>query len=215
MTALAPSLSAQLAAVGRAIHQLWDHPRVFDDPLAVIMAGGETSIASKSRSFPMRDYRALLAARSRHAEDELNAATSRGAKQYVIIGAGLDTYAYRNHDTNLRVFEVDHPATQAWKRTQLDTAGIAIPPSLAFVPTEFEERTLPSALESAGFRAGETSFFSWFGVSPYPSAQATIETLAFIASLPTGSGVVFDYADRRSWFDPALDSVEETAMERV
>jgi methyltransferase (TIGR00027 family) len=195
--------------LGRAIHQVFDHPRVFDDPLAVAVAGGDIDVESKSQSVGMRRYRALLAARGRYAEDALRVAVSHGAKQYVIVGAGLDTYAYRNQNKNLRVFEVDHPATQAWKRMRLDAAGIAIPPTLAFVPTDFVEPTLPEALHGAGFRAGEAGFFSWLGVSPYPDAQATLEMLAFIGSLPTGSGVVFDYAVCRASFDPA----EETAMD--
>jgi methyltransferase (TIGR00027 family) len=153
---------------------------------------------------------ALEAARSRHAEDELNAAISRGATQCVILGAGLEAYAYGNQNTNLRIFEVDHPATQAWKRARLDAAGITIPPSLAFVPAGFEERTLLSALEDAGFRGGQISFFSWLGVSLFQGAQATLETLAFIGSLPRGSGVVLDYAVRRASFDP-----EETAMDAL
>jgi methyltransferase (TIGR00027 family) len=215
MTAVAPSLNAQRTAAGRAIHQLLDHPRVFHDPLAVAIAGGEINIPPESQSHEMRYQRALTAARSRHAEDELNAAMARGATQYVILGAGLDTYAYRNTNTNLRVFEVDRPATQAWKRTRLDAARIAILPSLAFVPSDFEERTLPSALAGAGFQTGEVSFFSWLGVCPYRSAPATLATLAFIGSLPTGSGVVLDYAVRRSLFDPAPATDEETAMDAI
>jgi methyltransferase (TIGR00027 family) len=169
--------------------------RVFDDP----MASGELCVD-----------RALSRARSRHAEAELNAAMSRGATQYVKLGAGTDRYAYRNQNSNLRIFEVDHPARQAWKRARLDAAGIAIPPSLAFVPTGFEEQFLAPALEDAGFRAGQISFFCWLGVSLVPSAQATIETLAFIGSLPRGSSVVLDYAVRRASFDPA-----ETAMDAL
>jgi methyltransferase (TIGR00027 family) len=215
MTAAAPSLNAQRAAVDRAIHQMWDHPRVFDDPLAVAMAGGENSIPPGPQSLAMRSHRALVAARSRHAEDELTSALARGASQYVILGAGLDTYAYRNPNTTLRVFEVDHRSTQAWKRTRLDAAGITIPPSLAFVPADFEAGTLPSALEGAGFQAGEVSFFSWLGVAPYASARATLGALAFIGSLPTGSGVVFDYAVRRPLFDEAFDPAEETAMDAL
>jgi methyltransferase (TIGR00027 family) len=211
MTAAAPSLNAQRTAVDRAIHQMWDHPRVFHDPLAIAMAGGETGIPPGSRSLERRSQRALVAARSRHAEEELNAAMARGASQYVILGAGLDTYAYRNPNPNLRVFEVDHPATQTWKRSRLDAAGITIPASLAFVPTYFEAGTLPSALQGAGFQAREVSFFSWLGVAPYASAQATLGTLAFIGSLPTGSGVVFDYAVRRASFDP----LDETAMDAL
>ncbi len=211
MTAASPRLNAQRAAVERALHQLLDHPRVFLDPLAIAIAGAETGIEQGSQNLETGYHRALIAARSRLAEDELSAAIARGATQYVILGAGLDTYAYRNPNANVRVFEVDHPVTQAWKRTRLDAAGIAIPPSLAFVAVESEEQTVAAALQSAGFRSGEVSFFSWLGVSPYSSAQATLRTLAFIGSLPAGSGVVFDYAVRRSSVDP----YEETAMDAL
>ena len=158
MTAAAPSWNAQRAAESRAIHQLSDHPRVFDDPLAVAIAGGEIGRAPESRSAEVRRQRALMAARSRYAEDGLNAAVARGARQYVIVGAGLDTYGYRNGHANLRVFEVDHPSTQAWKRARLRAAGIAIPPSLVFVPAGFDQQSLPAVLESAGFQSGEVSF---------------------------------------------------------
>jgi methyltransferase (TIGR00027 family) len=152
-----------------------------------------------------------MAAGSRYAEDELTAAMARGATQYVVLGAGLDTYAYRNAHSRLRVFEVDHPATQAWKRKQLDAAGIAIPSSLTFVPTDFEEQSLCSVLQSSGFQAGEISFFSWLGITPYLTAEAAMATLAFIGSLPEGSGVVFDYAVARS----SLDSVEQMAIDAL
>jgi methyltransferase (TIGR00027 family) len=211
MIAAAPRLNAQRIALSRALHQMVDAPRIFEDPLAAAIVGGEIGIPVESQSREMSGHRAFMAAQSRYVEDELNAAVARGATQYVILGAGLDTYAYRNQNKNLRVFEVDHPATQEWKRTRLDAAGIAIPPSLAFVPTHFEERSLPSALHGEGFRAGEVSFFSWVGVSPYASAETTLGTLAFIGSLPAGSGAVFDYVERRSAADPA----EETAMDAL
>jgi O-methyltransferase involved in polyketide biosynthesis len=145
-----------------------------------------TAVPPGSQGRVIRQNRALLAARSRYAEEQLNEALVRGARQYVILGAGLDTFAYRNPNTNLRVF----------------------------VPTDFEERTLASALEAAGFRAGEVSFFSWLGVSPYPTVQATLEALAFIGSLPAGSGLVLDYASRRSLLD-AEGFAAETALDSL
>jgi methyltransferase (TIGR00027 family) len=215
MTGEAPSLTAQRVAMRRAAHQLFDDPRVFEDPLAMAILGEEPAARLKSgpdrETGGSRHIRAFMAARSRYAEDELAAAIGRGATQYVVLGAGLDTYAYRNTHTRLRVFEVDHPATQAWKRKQLDDAGITIPSSLTFVPTDFEEQSLDSALESSGFQAGEISFFSWLGVTPYLTAEAAMATLAFIGSLPTGSGVVFDYAVERS----SLDAVEQMAMDAL
>lgn len=206
-----PSVTAQRVAMRRAAHQLFDNPRVFEDPLAVAILGEEPAAKVKSETGGSRHIRAFMAARSRYAEDELAAAMARGATQYVVLGAGLDTYAYRNAHPRLRVFEVDHPATQAWKRKQLDDAGITIPSSLTFVPTDFEEQSLRSALERSSFQTGEMSFFSWLGVTPYLTPEAAMATLAFVGSLPAGSGVVFDYAVERS----SLDSVEQMAMDAL
>jgi methyltransferase (TIGR00027 family) len=170
-----------------------------------------TAQGVRSETGASRNIRAFIAARGRYAEDELTAAIARGATQYVVLGAGLDTYAYRNAHASLRVFEVDHPATQAWKRKQRDDAGIAVPSSLTFVPTDFEQQPLSSALENSGFQTGEVSFFSWLGVTPYLTAEAALATLAFIGTLPAGSGVVFDYAEERS----SLDGVEQMAMDAL
>lgn len=212
----APSLTAQRVAMRRAAHQLFDSPRVFDDPLALAILGEEPAAKLKAGqdTHEMRGshhIRAFMAARSRYAEDELAQAIARGATQYVVLGAGLDTYAYRNAHPRLRVFEVDHPATQAWKGKQLEAAGIAIPSSLIFVPTDFEEQSLGAVLENFGFQTREISFFSWLGVTPYLTAEAAMAALAFIGSLPAGSGVVFDYAVERS----SLDSVEQMAMDAL
>jgi len=140
-----------------------------------------------------------MAARSRYAEDELARAVTRGVTQYVVLGAGLDTFAYRNPHAGLRVFEVDHPATQAWKREQLQAAGIPIPPSLNFVAIDFERETLADGLSHSEFNPTAAAFFSWLGVTPYLTRDACMATLSFIATMPAGSGVVFDFA-----VDPAL-----------
>jgi methyltransferase (TIGR00027 family) len=216
MTGAVPSLTAQRVALRRAAHQLFDHPRVFEDPLAVPILGHEEAAKLKAGRDGLepagsRHIREFMAARSRFAEDALSEALARGATQYVVLGAGLDTYAYRSSNPQLRVFEVDHPATQAWKRKQLNAAGIAIPDSLTFVPTDFEGEPLGSALRSSGFEADEISFFSWLGVAPYLTAGAALATLAFIGSLPEGSGVVFDYAVERS----LLNSMEQLAMDAL
>ena len=197
------SKTAQRVAIRRAAHQLLDVPRVLDDPLALRIIGSEAAAAL--RSDPKEDhtfsraFRAFMAARSRFAEDELAHAVSRGVTQYVVLGAGLDTFAYRNPHPGLRVYEVDHPATQAWKREQLQAAGIAIPPSLTFVPIDFEQQTLADGLAHSGFNANATAFFSWLGVTPYLTREACLATLSFVAKMPAGSGVVFDFA-----IDPAL-----------
>src|ERR1700675_701916 len=140
------SKTAHRVAIRRAAHQLLDQPRVLDDPLALRIIGSEAE--QELRSNPKehhafsRAFRAFMAARSRYAEDELARAVAQGVAQYVVLGAGLDTFAYRNPHDGLHVFEVDHPATQAWKREQLQTAGMVIPAALTFVPIDFERGTL-------------------------------------------------------------------------
>src|ERR1700744_3750560 len=133
-----PSGTAFRVALRRAAHQIWDNPRVFDDPLALRIidknAAAEISGSRESSSAPSSYLRAFLVARSRFAEDHLAAEVARGIKQYVVLGAGLDTFAYRSTFPDLQVFEVDYPATQAWKRKLLDATGIAIPTSLTFAP---------------------------------------------------------------------------------
>ena len=197
------SKTAHRVAIRRAAHQLLDEPRVLDDPLALRIIGPEAEEALRSNPKEghafSRAFRAFMAARSRFAEDELARAVGHGVAQYVVLGAGLDTFAYRNPHSGLRVFEVDHPATQAWKREQLRAAGIAIPESLTFVPVDFERQTLSDGLEQLGFNTNAAAFFSWLGVTPYLTREACMITLSFIAGTPVGSGVVFDFA-----IDPAL-----------
>ena len=214
MTAPSPSATAHRVALRRAAHQLLDDPRVFDDPLALAMIGGEQAGKLETlmpETTGSRRLRAFVVARSRYAEDRLAAAVARGATQYVVLGAGLDTYACRNPHPRLRVFEVDHPLTQALKRTRLEAAGIAWPSSLNFVPTDFEHQTLASALQTAGFQKDEITFFSWLGVMPYLTEQAAMATLAFIGSMPAGSEAVFDYAVERS----SLCVNEQLAMDAL
>ena len=153
-----PSRTALLVAMRRAAHQIFDKPQVFEDPLALSVISPEAGAKLRDEQGKFgsrigRSIRAFMATRSRLAEDELARAIARGARQYVILGAGLDTFAYRNpySELGLRVFEVDHPATQAWKHKRLAAARIAIPPSLTYVPVDFEHQTLPEGLRQAGF----------------------------------------------------------------
>jgi len=95
----------------------------------------------------------------------------------------------------LRIFEVDHPATQEWKRRCLIEAGIPVPASLTFVPVDFERERLPEKLTDAGFDSGRRAFFLWLGVVPYLTVDAVFSTLAFIAGLPGGADVAFDYSN--------------------
>jgi len=190
-------------ALRRAAHQILDDPKVFDDPLALRIVGERAAAAirsgvdSRAQSRFARYLRAFLAARSRYAEDALASAREHEVNQYVILGAGLDTSAYRGRSGGsrepLRVFELDHPATQAWKREMLDRAGIAVPEWVAFVPLDFESQTLAEGLRGAGLDTGQPAFFSWLGVVPYLRRDAILATLSFVGSLPAGSAIVFDY----------------------
>ena len=213
------SRTARRVAIRRAAHQLLDQPRVLDDPLALRIIGCEAEEALRSN--PKEDhrfsraFRAFMAARSRYAEDELARAVGQGVAQYVVLGAGLDTFAYRNPHAGLRVFEVDHPDTQAWKREQLQAAGIAIPAALTFVPIDFERQTLADGLENCGFDAKAPAFFSWLGVTPYLTREACMTTLDVIGRLPSGSGVVFDFAMDRKLLNVGQRMALDKLSERV
>ncbi|HVN08878.1 MAG TPA: SAM-dependent methyltransferase [Patescibacteria group bacterium] len=193
-----PSRTALAAATHRAAHQLLEGGRIFSDPLAVRILGQDAAaVVREAEENPSRRFmRLFIAVRTRLAEDALAAAVDRGVSQLVVLGAGLDTFAYRNpFGSRLRVFEVDHPATQAWKRERLQEAAIPIPASLTFAPVDFERQTLAEGLAAAGFNATKQTFFTWLGVVPYLTEDAVWSTLVFLAGLPGGAHVVFDYSD--------------------
>jgi len=195
-------------ALRRAAHQLLDQPPVLHDRFAIPILGDETAEALRRNPGQFDDgplaapLRAFIAVRARVAEDQLAHLRLSGVRQYVILGAGLDTSAYRDPhpDRPLRVWEVDQPETQAWKRERLDAAGIPIPAGVSFVPLDFEHASLAEALSEAGFDPAAGTFFSWLGVTPYLTRAAVMSTLTYVAAVTTsGGGIVFDYA-----LDPAL-----------
>ena len=196
-----PSATARRVALSRAAHQLWDSPLVLDDPVALRLVGEQARAALErggleKRSRLSRSIRAFVVARSRFAEAQLAASLSRGVRQYVVLGAGLDTFAYRNPHaaTGLRVWEVDHPATQAHKREQLALAGIAVPDSVTYVPIDFHRQSLAEQLQRQAFDTTVPSFFSWLGVSMYLEPATVLDTLRWVATaLPRGSGLAMDY----------------------
>lgn len=191
-----PSRTAERVALERAAHQLLDTPHVLEDPLAIRLLSVEhrdqllAHPAHHDRSPLSRPTRAIVVVRTRVAEDELAAS---GAAQYVLLGAGLDTFAYRNPHPHVQVFEVDHPATQAMKRERLAAAGIAAPANLTFAPCDFSRDQLADALAAAGFDRTRPAVFAWLGVVMYLDYADVIETLRYIASMPPRSAVVFDY----------------------
>jgi methyltransferase (TIGR00027 family) len=179
--------------------------KVFSDPLArtILGDGADAIIAGLSADPAQQRTRIFMAARSRFAEDSLGAAVSRGVRQAVVLGAGFDTFALRNpySDLGLRVFEVDHAATQAWKRRRLSEVGLAIPASLTFAAIDFETDDLGRGLRDAGFDPDRPAFFIWLGVVPYLGRAAIAATLRYIASVPK-SEVVFDYSEPLENYPP-------------
>ena len=193
-----PSRTALGAARHRAPHQVLECGCVFSDPLALRILGQdeEAALLKAERDPARRPLRLFIAVRSRLAEEALQAAFAQGVRQLVVLGAGLDTYAYRNPlGDGLRIFEVDHPSTQAWKRQRLSEAAIPVPPNLTFAPVDFETEALPEGLARAGFDPRKPTFITWLGVVPYLSEAAVLSTLGFIAGLPGGAHVVFDYGN--------------------
>jgi methyltransferase (TIGR00027 family) len=201
----------------RAAHQLYDAPPlVLDDPIAVPILGDEYlpevhKTATKLHKPFSVALRAFLVARSRYAEDSLAHAVADGVTQYVLLGAGLDTFAHRNPYSHLRIFEVDHPATQQWKRELLDANALLAPANLTYAPVDFEHETLPEQLLASGFNPHGPTFFAWLGVVPYLTLTAFRATLSFIATQPAGSGIVLDYGQPRS----ALPFFEQLAHDSL
>jgi methyltransferase (TIGR00027 family) len=135
--------------------------------------------------------RVFIAVRHRFAEDALAAAYARGTRQAVVLGAGFDTSAYRSPHTDLRFWEVDFPATGAWKRERLAEAGIAVPGTVTYVGVDFEHDSFMERLVEAGLDVRAPAFFLWLGVVPYLTRDATEATLRAIGSI-RGAEVVFD-----------------------
>ncbi|OLN24719.1 Transcriptional regulator, MerR family [Desulfovibrio sp. DV] len=205
--ATAPRQTAMGMAMLRAAHQLLDAPLVLDDPLALRIIGREREAALRADpgrydGGELRGLRLSGALRSRVAEDAWNEARAGGVAQYVSLGAGLDTAPWRRGDGRTRFFEVDHPATQAWKRSLLAEAGLAVGDNVVFVPTDFESSRLAEVLAAAGFDCAAPAFFSWLGVTMYLEAGTILDILAWVATLPPGTRIVFDYAVEPSLLSP-------------
>lgn len=224
------SLTAMMCAYFRAYHAVHDEPKIFDDFLAVELIPAESralieqGLANRLRQKApeqaaacpdqaaavrlmvraMNDLSNVLC-RARYAEDHLETAVSRGVSQYVLLGAGLDTFAFRRPDMldRLRVFELDHPATQAFKRRRIAELAWPVPAELTFLAADFTTQDLAAILGESTYDRQAKSFFSWLGVTMYLSREETFAMLrAVAASAPAGSLIVFDYFDADA-FDPA------------
>ncbi|WP_460338819.1 class I SAM-dependent methyltransferase [Actinoallomurus acanthiterrae] len=220
-----PSRTALMAAAARAAHLIVDSsPLLFADTVAYDLLGEQAEeFVGYHRAHGehplLCGVRATATVRSRYTEDRLAEAVARGITQYVILGAGLDSYAYRADPAGpVRVFEVDHPATQRWKRRLLNEAGIAIPDTVTFVPVDLETEPLVDALVREGFDTSRPAFVSWLGVTMYLTRDAIAETLTAVGGLAAGTEMVLDYTLAPELRDAAAqayaDSVAPMAAEQ-
>jgi O-methyltransferase involved in polyketide biosynthesis len=240
-----PSLTAQTAAAARAAHLIVDdEPRIFADTLAEAMLGerAEEFIAyhrAHGTHPVLAGARAQVTCRSRYTEDRLARGIEHGIGQYILLGAGLDSFAYRSPLAGrVRVFEVDHPATQEWKRrvaagsvagaagsvagaagSVAGAAGsVAGAASVTYVPMDFTRDSLAEGLSRAGFDAARPAFVSWLGVTMYLDARAIEATVSVLGGFAPGTEIVLDYMLPAGLRDAAgqayADLVGQVAAER-
>lgn len=218
------SITATITAFTRAYHAEQSKPPIFNDYLArKLLNDDEYAFLLKNLAEGAKFYDPEAAAkcqnhselsacamrtqtapvtRARYTEDQLKEAIEQGIRQYVILGAGMDTFGYRNPWKQLQVFEVDHPATQASKQQRLDELGWKSPSNLHYVPLDFNQGNLASELLDTTYNPRIPSFFSWLGVSMYLSFEDVERLWDSIARIcPKGSRLVFDYLDTDA-FDP-------------
>jgi methyltransferase (TIGR00027 family) len=222
MTENQAGITALITAYARAYHATHDSPKIFDDFLAdqfytaqehidfdrylaesiklidPELAANQPDQATALAHVMQLHNAPITLSRSRYAEDCLEEAVKNGVQQYVILGAGFDTFAFRRPDllTRLQVFEVDHPITQDLKRQRIAMPGWEIPAQLHFVPIDFTKESLTAALQRSSYDPHQLSFFSWLGVSYYLTREVVFATLQDIAGIAlTGSTIVFDYMD--------------------
>lgn len=189
-----------MAAAARAAHLIVDDsPPLFADTLASSLLGDQAEeLLAYHRAHGthviLAGARTQVLCRSRYTEECLTQAVRAGVRQYVVLGAGLDTFAYRSDlAQGMRVFEVDHPTTQEWKRRRLGDAGIPIPPNVTYVPVDFETEDLAERLSDEGFDNDRPVLASWLGVSVYLSSTAIAQNLGVVGRFAPGTELVLDY----------------------
>ena len=194
------SFTALTAAAARAAHLIVDNPPViFDDALAAILLGDRADELigyhrQHGSHLVLSTARGQVTYRSRYTEESLANAIRRGVAQYVVLGAGLDSFAYRSPlAERVAVFEVDHPATQEWKRSRLSDAGHSVPPNVSFVPVDLESESLTSKLAASGFELSSPAVVSWLGVTMYLTEPAIAAVLRELGRFARWTELVLDY----------------------
>jgi methyltransferase (TIGR00027 family) len=196
------SKTALAVAYLRAAHQILDaRPLILEDPVALPLLGneGRQRIEENKKRYSLpaaRGLRSHVVIRSRFAEDRLEEAVARGINTYVILGAGFDTFAYRQPQwaRSLRIIEVDHPESQAAKKARLSKAGIDIPSNVQFADIDFEHETLDEGFRRHGVSLSEKTFFSWLGVTIYLTEEAVEDVFRELVRFPSGSEVAFTFS---------------------
>ena len=228
-----PSRTALMTAVQRGHHYMTaPEPKILQDSLALALSGLEnldeaqgyinqmldafTALSDRTTAETfMKRIDGSVCMRSRVVEEELARVKKNGIQQLVVLGAGLDSTAYRRTDLTegLQVFEVDHPSTQAWKRERLEAAKISIPDNLTFVSFDFEHQTLEQALKAGGIRFDVPTFFTWLGVHMYLTDEAVKSTLGVLGKFPKVSEIVMDFISPSYVLDGEIaeNSVEQLA----
>ena len=228
-----PSRTALMTAVQRGHHYMTaPEPKILQDDLALALSGLEnldeaqgyinqmldafTALSDRTTAETfMKRIDGSVCMRSRVVEEELARVKKNGIQQLVVLGAGLDSTAYRRTDLTegLQVFEVDHPSTQAWKRERLEAAKISIPDNLTFVSFDFEHQTLGQALKAGGIRFDVPTFFTWLGVHMYLTDEAVKSTLGVLGKFPKVSEIVMDFISPSYVLDGEIaeNSVEQLA----
>jgi len=209
------SLTSWGAANLRAVHQILDgEPKLLRDPVIIRLLDPHwvdqvRKEADLYQQPGLMGLRSHIVLRSRYAEDRLAQAYARGIRQYLLLGAGLDTFAWRQPPglEDLRIFEADHPATQSQKIQRLSASGITMPENLRFVPVDFETENLRTALQRSDFDFNLPVFISWLGVTVYLSMEAIDAVFNFVISLPPSSEMVFTFAQKRP-----IDAIHATAV---
>jgi methyltransferase (TIGR00027 family) len=234
-------ITALVTAYSRAYHATHDSPLIFNDFLADQLftpqehvffdrtIAGLIKVIAPELEVHYTDQAAALAwvmqhhsgpttlSRSRYGEDCLEKAVRQGVEQYVILGAGMDTFAFRRLEwgSSLHVFEVDHPVTQAMKRRRIAAAGWALPANLGFIPVDFAQEDLTDALKNSAYDPEKLTFFSWLGVTYYLSrAEVAAALRSIVRMAPAGSAMVFDYMDPEA-FEPDKAGGSVSAMRDI
>lgn len=217
------SITAKLCAFGRALHSNTSRDKVFDDYLAFDLMGkeeyeeikdfiGSSLGADNAEDFLGKYFLPIVLSRTHFTEKRLEKFAADRRVQYVICGAGADTFSFRNANAGIEIFEIDHPDTQRYKLERICELEWNIPANVHFVPVDFEREKMTLKLLESGFDPNVSTFFSILGVTYYLTLPIFMETLRQIAELSAnGSALAFDYPQKGDFPERVSELAEITA----